>query len=1831
VARLWSSGFELQTNTNGIEAQRFNGTTSIDTTTKRAGTASLRCNPTAGVGDVALQAVNASTGTEHVFIRGYFYIATMPSATTTILAWADNNSTTSGFYGVHLKTDGTLFIGASGATSGGTPSSALSTGRWYRIEMEYDDSADTLKGYLNGTNFSGTLTGQNLGGGAFARWGVLQTCTADIYVDDVAVNDASGSAQNGLPGEGYIVHLKPDSAGDNTGWTTTVGGTANWNRVSEAPPNDATSYNATTASGTTTIDDFNMTSTASVGITSTDTIKLVQVGARIGSNATTAASMKYRVKSQASGTVLEGASVSCALNGWTTHDNTLWTYQLTSYTDPQAGGAWTPTLLDNAQIGYRTDVSQTTTRRVTTIWALVEFTKNYTQSNTESIGVTDTRAFVQGKKIDDTTGLTDAIVVAKIVNKADSVGVTDTTTLSRGYGRPISDTAGVTDSSVVFLSQPTEELTEDFSGAVDNAKWPDSYGTFSHVAGRGQVACTTGYSAFSSGYKYFLTGSYVWVRAYPVAQAGATVECWMQLLVRSSTAGTDVVMEYSAITNTVNMANRVGYFDAGATSIAYDATAHAYWRIREAAGTLYWETSPDAQVWTVRRSTSAPAWVGDGNLNIQLIAHRSDGTDNFAEFDNFNVVPFDDNVGVTDTKALRYGKGIADSENLTDSIGKVYNGIRTPADTVGITDSPAFVQRKVVSDTAGLTDTVQIAHDTVPVVAASTRPLIGLSVRLFDSSGAVTAVCPDLKALSWTEEVSQSGTISIEYPSDGVNYAALTVDRAEGAVFWGDYELPGTRFLVAEQARDVLDETGTVVKINAPAWVGKRLTESIVHPPRWPVTTPVQQEFNAATPGGIMQSLILQSQSRGVLSNLEWDFTATSDSNGNPWTQNVTMTIEVGNTNRQVLQKLVEMAVCDWKAEGRKLRMFNWDTMGTNRSGGASPVILYAGRDLIDAPVNRSVLDMVNTVFSLGEDGWSAMVSDAPSVATYGRIEGFISSQGVYNVGTLATIGNALIAKMKHPQEEFTHNVTWADPTSPNPYIDYFVGDKVLRSVNGTTGTYTIRQMTFSMDDNGDVKTTVTLNDKFYTQDILLSRKMDALTGGSASSTSGPADSTKDIVPPNAPTAILVNSGAYVGNGGVTYAAVTASWTAPLTNTDGSTMTDLDYYEVQWKLAADSVWTPAGTSDTTTLQWSSVTPGVNINVRVRAVDTNRNKSAWSSTASHTTASDTTPPGTPSTPTTTNYLGVIRVAWDGLISGGGAQPGDYAGTNVYISTVNGFTPSAATKVDTLPGAAVSVISALHDGTPLAYGTTYYVKLISFDRSGNVSAASAQTSATPAQVVGTDIGNNVIDFSDIRFKDIGNLIADGSFELATTATLFTAPFTVVTNPDGATAPPSPKCLRYLSAGVNTVANLLPSTNVVAGQKYVGIYSWRSAGFSVGGSLYFQAKFTLQDGSNTYGVFKEWNSTNQLGTWQSRQATVITVPANAVGMEIELYGTAPTGSTVYLDELEVRLQQGTVLIEDAAINNAKIANLAVNDAKISDLSVAKVTAGTISADWVIGARIKTANTGARVELNSGGIGAWNAGGTQTVTIASADGSVSIVGQLKSGVSGRRLEINPTATYLPEIRMYPNTGSNYAYVNAVSSGDGTAVWFGANSGTFTHPDTSETSHNRLFMLDGNSGIYLEMVRSSDGAQNGPQLRLAHDWISAEIKDTADADYLGFLHLGRDTAAWGINRGGTSSDAYIELTNAGRYDLKGRFYDYVGVLSNAALFTGSVSPTSGASSWATTFGPTMLSQLLPICSIRDNVVHSQAITDSTTSGFEVTISPAASGAWAVYFWCFRV
>lgn len=149
------------------------------------------------------------------------------------------------------------------------------------------------------------------------------------------------------------------------------------------------------------------------------------------------------------------------------------------------------------------------------------------------------------------------------------------------------------------------------------------------------------------------------------------VEAYSQLLILSNIVGTNLTFEIDTATNSLRMATRIDFVDQAVNVIGYDPAEHAWLRIREQSGTVFWDTAPDGRTWTPRFSTVSPSWVADPDLQVQLLAHCSPlvtGSGGYAEFDNFNLPPIlDDGYRVL---IDWNGDGTYDGphENVTDDV-----------------------------------------------------------------------------------------------------------------------------------------------------------------------------------------------------------------------------------------------------------------------------------------------------------------------------------------------------------------------------------------------------------------------------------------------------------------------------------------------------------------------------------------------------------------------------------------------------------------------------------------------------------------------------------------------------------------------------------------------------------------------------------------------------------------------------------------------------------------------------------------------------------------------------------------------------------------------------------------------------------------------------------------------------------------------------------------------------------------------------------------------------------------------------------------------------------
>ena len=371
ASRLWSSGFELNSMTAGVEWDTVTGSPTNDATIKRTGSYSMRCNVSAATAYGVKNTATLGSGPTW-YVRFYMYIASMPTGGDCEIF----RELVADGVAVQLRTTGTLVRRqVSGGAKIGPESAALSTGQWYRIEVSFN-FANVSQLNLDGVMVSSdTVTGISCTSFRVGAGTDGTNSTADLYFDDVAHNDSNGSTQNSFPGSGGIIHLMPDSQGD-TLTSVTLGGTSPaataWQSTDEIPPNDNVDVGSMTA--TSVVWDSSMTAS---GIATGSTITLVHVGLRARASSAASCTIAAYIKSQASGTLkpVTGSSTTFAVSTWSTNDDSATTspyYKLTEYVDPQAGGPWSPALLDTMQVRLKS--SDVTPRpQISTIWVLVDY------------------------------------------------------------------------------------------------------------------------------------------------------------------------------------------------------------------------------------------------------------------------------------------------------------------------------------------------------------------------------------------------------------------------------------------------------------------------------------------------------------------------------------------------------------------------------------------------------------------------------------------------------------------------------------------------------------------------------------------------------------------------------------------------------------------------------------------------------------------------------------------------------------------------------------------------------------------------------------------------------------------------------------------------------------------------------------------------------------------------------------------------------------------------------------------------------------------------------------------------------------------------------------------------------------------------------------------------------------------------------------------------------------------------------------------------------------------------------------------------------------------
>lgn len=269
-------------------------------------------------------------------------------------------------------------------------------------------------------------------------------------------------------------------------------------------------------------------------------------------------------------------------------------------------------------------------------------------------------------------------------------------------------------------------------------------------------------------------------------------------------------------------------------------------------------------------------------------------------------------------------------------------------------------------------------------------------------------------------------------------------------------------------------------------------------------------------------------------------------------------------------------------------------------------------------------------------------------------------------------------------------------------------------------------------------------------------------------------------------------------------------------------------------------------------------------------------------------------------------------------------------------------------------------------------------------------------------------------------------------------------------------------------------------------------------------------------------------------------------------------------------------------------------IDDAHISDLTVSKITAGSIMATWIMAGAIKTANAGARVELDATGINVFNSAGFKSFEAKSSDGSVSMTGRFQTLDDGNGITIEPGSQ--PKIRITPNDTYDH---------NGRLLSFNDVGGLGTVMD-------------------LSVRRSSDDAIDGGKILLwENGTVLSHQPNVGSERYIGVNY----PVAGTIQLHNPGSSELLLDNDTGDIEFWGKFPNYISADPKQAYFTvGDSTAGTGPILPTYSYGATMARTLWPVISAQASADTFVRVSAKSTTSFTVGLSAAVPHG--LHAWC---
>jgi hypothetical protein len=397
-----------------------------------------------------------------------------------------------------------------------------------------------------------------------------------------------------------------------------------------------------------------------------------------------------------------------------------------------------------------------------------------------------------------------------------------------------------------------------------------------------------------------------------------------------------------------------------------------------------------------------------------------------------------------------------------------------------------------------------------PAVAVAT----GIEIDVYDAANyaEMLVTLEGARNLSYQKQLNQAGAGSFKINRHDAKATSANLQKGNLCKVKIDGVYRGA-FFMEETVKDYADPGGDGSEDNEVKGRGAMayMERAIVYPTGWPTTKLPDVTYTSVTRGAILKDQIDQAKARGGLGAMTYDFTATTDSIGNPWTDTNTLTLHIGLNLFDLLRQLSALGTDFYMDPDLGLHAYQNLSIDRTGASGAPAVVFRQGKHVGEKAlsVDEHNSAVRSRLLVEGSGGNIQEVIDGPieGDTAVGRREGYLNYTSSGDTQALNDAGLALMQQMAMDAQPLsmtvTHGLSSVGAGDYEPFVDYDVGDYTLVDVPGAYDLAALRLVSVTIDqlDGGDYTVTGDFNSVYLEALIRIGQKASGLSGGSSSST----------------------------------------------------------------------------------------------------------------------------------------------------------------------------------------------------------------------------------------------------------------------------------------------------------------------------------------------------------------------------------------------------------------------------------------------------------------------------------------------------------------------------------------------------------------------------------------------------------------------------------------------------------------------------------------------------------------------------------------------------------